>query len=182
MAPRRPAAGLAAGPKCPPAGWRSPGGVTRYANDMVAGRRGSACVGNFGFDPMGRSPFATASLAWGLPSGGKDGGWGRPHSGRVGNRLPAGRQPGTPSGGSRPAATPCQLTGRPRGCCLGGQILSELPIGGMNAYACVLGGPDGRSLFVCVAPDFDGGCPHVGGARTAHRRTLTRGPASEPGR
>lgn len=36
----------------------------------------------------------------------------------------------------------------------GGEILEELPVG-TGVFACMLGGHDGRTLYVCVAPDFD---------------------------
>jgi sugar lactone lactonase YvrE len=36
----------------------------------------------------------------------------------------------------------------------GGQILQEISTGEMGVYACGLGGPDGKTLFLCVAPDF----------------------------
>jgi sugar lactone lactonase YvrE len=36
----------------------------------------------------------------------------------------------------------------------GGEILASLSTGAQGAFACTLGGPDGRTLFVCVAPDF----------------------------
>jgi sugar lactone lactonase YvrE len=35
----------------------------------------------------------------------------------------------------------------------GGQVLEEIPIG-TGAFACMLGGDDGRTLFVCAAPSF----------------------------
>lgn len=35
----------------------------------------------------------------------------------------------------------------------GGAITDEIAIG-MGAYACMLGGADGRTLFICAAPDF----------------------------
>jgi sugar lactone lactonase YvrE len=35
----------------------------------------------------------------------------------------------------------------------GGKILDEIPTG-EGVYACMLGGDDGRTLFMCVAPDF----------------------------
>jgi sugar lactone lactonase YvrE len=35
----------------------------------------------------------------------------------------------------------------------GGEILEEIPTG-EGCYACMLGGDDGTTLFVCVAPDF----------------------------
>jgi sugar lactone lactonase YvrE len=35
----------------------------------------------------------------------------------------------------------------------GGEILEEIPTG-EGCYACMLGGEDGRTLFLCVAPDF----------------------------
>lgn len=38
----------------------------------------------------------------------------------------------------------------------GGRVLQEVSTGrAMHAYACALGGPDGRTLFLCVAPDHD---------------------------
>ena len=44
----------------------------------------------------------------------------------------------------------------------GGEILDEIPTG-EGCYACMLGGDDGRTLFLCVAPGFD-----------EHERTATR--------
>lgn len=37
----------------------------------------------------------------------------------------------------------------------GGTIVQELKTGEMCAFACMLGGNDGRTLFVCAAPTFD---------------------------
>ncbi len=36
----------------------------------------------------------------------------------------------------------------------GGQALDEISTGNMAVFACALGGPDRRTLFLCVAPDF----------------------------
>ena len=36
----------------------------------------------------------------------------------------------------------------------GGEILESISTGDQGAFACTLGGPDGRTLFICVAPDF----------------------------
>lgn len=36
----------------------------------------------------------------------------------------------------------------------GGEILESVSTGEQGAFACTLGGPDGRTLFICVAPDF----------------------------
>ena len=36
----------------------------------------------------------------------------------------------------------------------GGEILDEIATG-EGCYACMLGGDDGRTLFLCVAPGFD---------------------------
>jgi sugar lactone lactonase YvrE len=36
----------------------------------------------------------------------------------------------------------------------GGQILQEISTGELGCYSCTLGGPEGRTLFLCVAPDF----------------------------
>ena len=68
-----------------------------------------------------------------------------------------------------------QLAVAPDGCCLdaegalwvadalagrlirvreSGEITEQIPVGS-GVYACMLGGDDGRTLFVCSAPDFD---------------------------
>ncbi|MDO5625462.1 MAG: SMP-30/gluconolactonase/LRE family protein [Pseudomonadota bacterium] len=36
----------------------------------------------------------------------------------------------------------------------GGRVLQEVSTGEQGCFACALGGPDGRTLFLCVAPDF----------------------------
>jgi sugar lactone lactonase YvrE len=36
----------------------------------------------------------------------------------------------------------------------GGEVLDTLSTGAMGTFACALGGPDGHTLFICVAPDF----------------------------
>jgi sugar lactone lactonase YvrE len=36
----------------------------------------------------------------------------------------------------------------------GGEILDEISVG-PGVFACMLGGADGRTLFLCAAPDFD---------------------------
>lgn len=36
----------------------------------------------------------------------------------------------------------------------GGEILEELKTDGLCAFACMLGGDDGRTLFACVAPSY----------------------------
>jgi sugar lactone lactonase YvrE len=36
----------------------------------------------------------------------------------------------------------------------GGEVLEELPVG-TGVFACMLGGDDGHTLFLCTAPDFD---------------------------
>jgi sugar lactone lactonase YvrE len=37
----------------------------------------------------------------------------------------------------------------------GGAILEEISTGDEGVYACMLGGEDGRTLYLCVAPNFD---------------------------
>ncbi|MGD0737741.1 MAG: SMP-30/gluconolactonase/LRE family protein [Terracidiphilus sp.] len=37
----------------------------------------------------------------------------------------------------------------------GGKIVEEIKSDGMGAFACMLGGEDGRTLFACVAPTFN---------------------------
>ena len=44
----------------------------------------------------------------------------------------------------------------------GGEVVEEIPTG-TGVFACMLGGSDGRTLYACVAPDFD-----------AERRTAAR--------
>jgi sugar lactone lactonase YvrE len=39
----------------------------------------------------------------------------------------------------------------------GGSVLEEISTGDEGVYACMLGGDDGRTLFLCVAPNFDEG-------------------------
>jgi len=36
----------------------------------------------------------------------------------------------------------------------GGRVLQEISTGEMGVFACALGGADGKTLFLCVAPDF----------------------------
>lgn len=36
----------------------------------------------------------------------------------------------------------------------GGEILDEISTGGLGVYACMLGGTDGRTLYLCAAPSF----------------------------
>ena len=45
----------------------------------------------------------------------------------------------------------------------GGKILDEISTGALGVYACTLGGPDLRTLYLCVAPDFE-----------AHKRAAAR--------
>lgn len=56
----------------------------------------------------------------------------------------------------------------------GGEIVDEVPMG-TGAYACMLGGADGRTLFVSCAPDFD---EH---ARSAAREATVRAVRVEVG-
>jgi sugar lactone lactonase YvrE len=38
----------------------------------------------------------------------------------------------------------------------GGAIVAEVAMpAGLNVFACMLGGEDGRTLLMCAAPDFD---------------------------
>lgn len=39
----------------------------------------------------------------------------------------------------------------------GGEILEEISTGNEGVFACMLGGDDGRTLYLCVAPNFDEG-------------------------
>lgn len=49
----------------------------------------------------------------------------------------------------------------------GGRILEERKTHGVGAFACMLGGDDGRTLFVCVAPTF-----HEAEASANHRASI----------
>jgi sugar lactone lactonase YvrE len=49
----------------------------------------------------------------------------------------------------------------------GGRIIEERKTGGVGAFACMLGGDDGRTLFVCVAPTF-----HEAEASANHRASI----------
>lgn len=58
----------------------------------------------------------------------------------------------------------------------GGEILASLSTGAQGAFACTLGGPDGRTLFVCVAPDF-----HEQARQAAREAAIWTTPVSVPG-
>jgi sugar lactone lactonase YvrE len=58
----------------------------------------------------------------------------------------------------------------------GGEILASLSTGAQGAFACTLGGPDGRTLFVCVAPDF-----HEQARQAAREAAIWTIPVSVPG-
>ncbi|HXJ97026.1 MAG TPA: SMP-30/gluconolactonase/LRE family protein [Terriglobia bacterium] len=49
----------------------------------------------------------------------------------------------------------------------GGRIIEERKTDGVGAFACMLGGDDGRTLFVCVAPTF-----HEAEASANHRASI----------
>ena len=49
----------------------------------------------------------------------------------------------------------------------GGDVLEELKTDDLGAFACMLGGADGRTLFVCVAPTF-----HEAEASADHRAAI----------
>jgi sugar lactone lactonase YvrE len=49
----------------------------------------------------------------------------------------------------------------------GGSILQEFKTEGLSVFACMLGGPDGRTLFACVAPTF-----HEAAASANHRAEI----------
>jgi sugar lactone lactonase YvrE len=51
----------------------------------------------------------------------------------------------------------------------GGEVLDEIAVG-TGVFACMLGGSDGRTLFLCCAPDFDEHARSV--AREAELRTV----------
>jgi sugar lactone lactonase YvrE len=53
----------------------------------------------------------------------------------------------------------------------GGEILEEIGAGDLDVIACALGGDDGRTLFLCVTPDFR--LPPQAAARTRPARILT---------
>lgn len=36
----------------------------------------------------------------------------------------------------------------------GGEIVAEISTGDLGVYACMLGGADGRTLYMCAAPSF----------------------------
>lgn len=181
--------------------------ATWHANDMVVDSRGNAYVGNFGFDLMSGAPFATAPLAWVLPSGEVKiaaenlyfpNGSAITPDGRTlilgetfGHRISAFSINPDGSLGPRrdwavfgPLLEPTDLQTAiantkvaPDGMSVvdaqgavwvadaihnrvlrvaeGGRILEEISTGEMAVFACALGGPDGRTLFACVAPDFD---------------------------
>lgn len=52
----------------------------------------------------------------------------------------------------------------------GGEVLETVETGGLNAYACMLGGADGRTLFVCAAPGLGSGGEHGPGGKVLAAR------------
>lgn len=56
-----------------------------------------------------------------------------------------------------------------------GRIIEELETNGLGAFACMLGGDDGRTLFACVAPTF-----HEAEASTKHRASILRKKVNVP--
>jgi sugar lactone lactonase YvrE len=61
----------------------------------------------------------------------------------------------------------------------GGEIADTAPIHGAQAYACMLGGADGRDLFICCAT---GHAPHSTVEVRAGRIDVARAPAGRAGR
>jgi sugar lactone lactonase YvrE len=53
----------------------------------------------------------------------------------------------------------------------GGQLLEEISAGDLDVIACALGGEDGRTLFLCITPDFR--LPPEEAARLRPARILT---------
>jgi sugar lactone lactonase YvrE len=47
----------------------------------------------------------------------------------------------------------------------GGEIFDEIRVEGLNFYACELGGPDGDTLFICAAPEWQNGARSTGTAK-----------------
>ena len=65
----------------------------------------------------------------------------------------------------------------------GGEIVQEITApDGLNIFACMLGGDDGRTLLMCAAPDFIEQARERARGRIAddHRRRPPRGPALDP--
>lgn len=60
----------------------------------------------------------------------------------------------------------------------GGEILERVSIEGANPYACVLGGEDGKTLYICCAPDHD---PEITRARRGGRIDVARVDVSSAG-
>jgi sugar lactone lactonase YvrE len=122
-------------------------------NDMVVDGTGAAYVGNFGFDLLGgEAPQPTALLRV-APDG----------EVRVGVApdgicLDAEGQVWVAT-----ARAPEVLRVAP-----GGQVTGRVQVGsGSLAFACALGGDDGRTLFVCTAPTFRPGGPRAGRVEVA---------------
>ncbi|KQP02938.1 SMP-30/gluconolactonase/LRE family protein [Pseudorhodoferax sp. Leaf265] len=58
----------------------------------------------------------------------------------------------------------------------GGEILQSIPTGNMGCFALTLGGPDRRTLFLCVAPDF-----HEAARQAAREAAVWATPVDVPG-
>jgi sugar lactone lactonase YvrE len=117
--------------------------VGRHPNDMVVDGQGRAYVGNFGFDLMGGADIAPSWLVRVDPDGSVT---------RVAEDFVAADGCALDAEGALWIAD--ALHGRVTRVLEGGQIVAEI-IAGVGVFACGLGGADGRTLFICTAPDFD---------------------------
>ena len=138
-----------------------------HLNDMVVDAQGRAYVGNFGFDLMGGGAPATAVLArvdaFDIAADGSLGP--RRDWARFGDPPPLsdiaatmGALKALPDGATLDAEGAVWFSDSGRNCVVrvapGGEVLQTISTGSMGNFACTLGGPDGRTLFICVAPDF----------------------------
>jgi sugar lactone lactonase YvrE len=63
----------------------------------------------------------------------------------------------------------------------GGEIGDEIAMpAGLDCFACMLGGDDGRTLLICAAPDFDPVARAATHEAVHHGRRSPRGPARSP--
>ncbi len=134
-----------------------------HLNDLVVDTRGRAYVGNFGFDLMAAADPAPANLVRVDPDG--------TATVAAEHMLFPNGSVITPDGRTLIVAENVA----PDGICLdaegcvwfadafgqravrvreGGEIVDEVSTGQLGCFACMLGGDDGTTLFLCCAPTF----------------------------
>jgi len=127
-----------------------------HCNDMVVDAAGGAYIGNFGFDlDGGETPVPTVLIRVA-----PDGATSVAADGALSNRRVWAQLDGAvPDGICLDAEgaiwSACPISGRVLRVLEGGEVTDVVSIDRRGAYACMLGGADRRTLFVCTADASD---------------------------